>query len=425
MGVSQLKLVYDVTLVKNGFKKHGLRSGIFFVIINTLREFLKRDDVDLTLTCNASDFLYIEDVLNNEFLGTRFKFKIDRALNIYDKVKYLSKSTSREGKVFEKICFKLLSFVCFPVYKLCSFGGHKLGFEEYDAFLSPAYLISNSVKTKKYIILHDLIPLLLPEYKKRDWKEGGWLYDLCKTLNHNDYYFTNSEYTRKDFLKYFPQIDSEKITTALLACNEKFKQDLSHVEEVKKKYNIPADMKYVFSLCSPDPRKNLLRSTRTFLKFLKKNDIKDMVFVLGGGENGSFLKKLYEEIENFGDCNDRIIKIGYVDDEDLPTLYSGAEWFTYTSQYEGFGLPPLEAMSCGCPVITSNTSSLPEVVGDAGISIDWDSDDQHIEAYEKYYFDSALRKLNREKGLVRAKKFSWEKCAEIMIETMKKNRRGK
>ena len=68
----------------------------------------------------------------------------------------------------------------------------------------------------------------------------------------------------------------------------------------------------------------------------------------------------------------------YIDDEDLAPLYSGAEWFVFTSQYEGFGLPPLEAMACGCPVIASNNSSLPEVVGDAGIMIDWDSDEQHI-----------------------------------------------
>ena len=100
-------------------------------------------------------------------------------------------------------------------------------------------------------------------------------------------------------------------------------------------------------------------------------------------------------------------------------MYSGAEWFTYTSQYEGFGLPPLEAMSCGCPVITSNNSSLPEVVGDAGIMIDWDSDEQHIEAYEKYYFNRELRAEFAQKGLERAKQFSWEKCVDVMVTIFK------
>ena len=88
--------------------------------------------------------------------------------------------------------------------------------------------------------------------------------------------------------------------------------------------------------------------------------------------------------------------------------------------YEGFGLPPLEAMSCGCPVITSNNSSLPEVVGDAGIMIDWDSDEQHIKAYENYYFNKELREQNRQKGLERAKQFSWSKCANEILDVIRK-----
>ena len=91
--------------------------------------------------------------------------------------------------------------------------------------------------------------------------------------------------------------------------------------------------------------------------------------------------------------------------KDLAPLYSGAEWFVYTSQYEGFGLPPLEAMACGCPVITSNNSSLPEVVGDAGVMIDWDSDEQHIKAYEKYYFDKKFRDEMAEKGVKEVNSF--------------------
>ena len=102
----------------------------------------------------------------------------------------------------------------------------------------------------------------------------------------------------------------------------------------------------------------------------------------------------------------------------MAALYSGAEWFVYTSQYEGFGLPPLEAMKCGCPVITSNNSSLPEVVGDAGIMIDWDSDEQHIAAYEKYYMDKKYRDEMAKKGLEHAKIFSWEKTVDIIIKTI-------
>ena len=114
-------------------------------------------------------------------------------------------------------------------------------------------------------------------------------------------------------------------------------------------------------------------------------------------------------------------KAGYIDDEDLAPLYSGAEWFVYTSQYEGFGLPPLEAMSCGCAVITSNNSSLPEVAGDAGIMIDWDNEEEHVQAYEKYYFNPEIRNEYAQKGLERAKQFSWQKCTDEMVKVMVKN----
>ena len=162
-----------------------------------------------------------------------------------------------------------------------------------------------------------------------------------------------------------------------------------------------------------EPRKNLIRAVKTFLIFLKKNHIEDIVWVMGGSAWNSFTEAFRKE--GLAWNSDVIIRAGYVDDEDLPALYSNAEWFVYTSQYEGFGLPPLEAMQCGCPVITSNNSSLPEVVGDAGLLIDWDSDEQHIEAYEKYYFDDEIRKEKSLKGLERASLFSWKKTAENIV----------
>lgn len=154
------------------------------------------------------------------------------------------------------------------------------------------------------------------------------------------------------------------------------------------------------------------------MEFVRKNQIEDMVFVLGGGAWKDFIVQFEKELGTLPE--NLIYRAGYVAEEDLPALYSGAEWFVYTSQYEGFGLPPLEAMQCGCPVITSNNSSLPEVVGDAGIMIDFDSDGQHVKAYETYYYDETYRQEMAEKGLERAKLFSWEKTADIILGQMQK-----
>ena len=144
------------------------------------------------------------------------------------------------------------------------------------------------------------------------------------------------------------------------------------------------------------------------------------MFVLGGGHWHKFLPMLEKEIADLGDLKEKILKIGYVDDVDLAPLYSGAKMFVYPSLYEGFGLPVLEAMQCGCPVITSNVSSIPEVIGDAGIQIDPKNDDELIQAYEKMYFDEEFAKECTRRGLERAKLFSWEKCANLMCDTMKK-----
>ena len=155
---------------------------------------------------------------------------------------------------------------------------------------------------------------------------------------------------------------------------------------------------------------------RTFYEFVSMNKIEDIVFVLGGGAWKSFSNTFEKEILKMEGLSDILIRIGYVDDEDLPYLYENAHWFVYSSQYEGFGVPPLEAMSCGCPVIVSDNSSLPEVVGDAGLYVKWDSDEDHVKAYEKYYFDEAFRMKMAKMALDRSELFSWEKSANQMIE---------
>ena len=122
-----------------------------------------------------------------------------------------------------------------------------------------------------------------------------------------------------------------------------------------------------------------------------------------------------------GQYRDKIITIGYVDDEDMSALYSGAEIFVFPSLYEGFGIPVLEAMKCGCPVITSNTTSMPEVIGDCGIQINPMEDQELIEALKKMYFDTEFRNECALKGIERSKQFTWEKCVDAIKEEIVKN----
>jgi len=157
---------------------------------------------------------------------------------------------------------------------------------------------------------------------------------------------------------------------------------------------------------------------KDIVKFIKKHNIDNLYFYLGGAQWDGFIEQLEEQINDLNGYRDKIIRLGYVNDEDVNILYSNSLFFTYISQYEGFGIPPLEAMQAGTPVITSNNSSLPEVVGDAAIMIDYDSEEQCIKAFEDLYFNENLRKSYVAKGLERSKLFSWEKTVNKMQEVI-------
>jgi len=136
------------------------------------------------------------------------------------------------------------------------------------------------------------------------------------------------------------------------------------------------------------------------------------------GRKGWLYKEILEKIQKSSSSQD-IIFTDFIDDEDLPFLYSGAEMFLYPSLYEGFGLPVLEAMACGTPVIASNLSSLPEVIGEAGILIDPLNVEEIVQAMEKLSKDKRLQEELQKKGLERAKLFSWERAAEETMELYK------
>lgn len=410
-------LLFDATNIVENLKKSSTRSGIYFTSYNILKGIIKSEQFDV--------YVYSSRVYNDKikkFLFDNFGDNVKIILgNKY--VFFIEKLSELDKKLREKKHNILKLLLNIFIRKPIKFLGKVSKFPEFDIAFSPCEAISDKIHAKnKYIILYDTIPLLFSEYYptlKTHW--FSFLVKYIKT-KPNCKYFSISQSCKNDFIKYVPELKREQITVTPLAAGDNFyhEKDSKKIKQICKKYNIPTNKKYVFSLCTLEPRKNLIRAVKTFIEFIKKNKIDDMVFVLGGGHWDKFIGKLESEIKDLGKYKDKIIRAGYVADEDLAALYSGAEWFVYTSQYEGFGLPPLEAMKCGCPVITSNNSSLPEVVGDAGQMIDWDSDEQHIAAYEKYYMDKKYRETMAKKGQERAKQFSWNKTVETIINNIKK-----
>jgi len=260
-------------------------------------------------------------------------------------------------------------------------------------------------RAKGVLTLYDLTFLLLPEYHVRGMKSFA-----CHTKRYAeraDGLIAISEQTRQDAIEHLG-IPPERIRVTLLAADERYRvlEDRQAVAAVSARYGI--DREFILYTGTLEPRKNVPALVRAFHRLKRETKLPHKLVL--AGKKGWLYEDIFAEVRTLGVEHD-VIFTGYVPDEDLPVLYNGASLFAYPSFYEGFGLPPLEAMACGCPVVTSNTSSLPEVVGDAGIMVDPRQPDALADAMARVLGDSELATDMRIRGLARAATFSWERCS--------------
>ena len=269
------------------------------------------------------------------------------------------------------------------------------------------------LKSKKIVTVYDITPYVVPEsFTPITLLRYKLLFS--KTIKTADKIIAISNRTKKDLINYF-NIPAKEIEVIYLAADEKFKLlNKEEINGIRQKYNL--NFPFILYVGTLEARKNIPTLIKAFYKLKKKNIEHKLVIA---GKKGWKYKNIFEIMEKLNLQND-VIFTGYVPDEDLPALYNVADLFVYPSLYEGFGLPPLEAMACGTPVITSNTSSLPEVVGDAGIMVDPYDVDGLADAMYEVLTDEGLRANMIKKGLERTEMFSWEKCARETLEVYKK-----
>ena len=257
------------------------------------------------------------------------------------------------------------------------------------------------------VTIHDISPIEHPEWFTPSF--AIWYRYLLPRLATSVYLvFTVSQFTRQRLINEF-NLSEEKVLVIPNGVNPDFcprKQD--DITNMREKYSIEGS--YILSLGSLEPRKNLNRLFQAWKKITR--DSQDIELVVVGEMVSSFRDP------DFDNSITRIRFLGRIDDQDLPGLYSGALCFIYPSIYEGFGLPVLEAMACGTPVITSNTTSLPEVAGDACLLINPYDTDEISETIQKVLQDANLHEDLRTRGLLRAKQFSWEKTAAQVWNTL-------
>jgi glycosyltransferase involved in cell wall biosynthesis len=177
---------------------------------------------------------------------------------------------------------------------------------------------------------------------------------------------------------------------------------------VQQKYNLPP--KFILYVGTIEPRKNLSRLLEVFRELLNNNLEVKLVII---GKKGWLYEAFFNKLQTLG-LEDRVIFPGYVEEADLPACYQLAKVFVFPSVYEGFGLPPLEAMACGIPVISSNSSSLPEVVGDGGLLVGPNDTQAWVTALTRVLTDTELQRDLRKRALAQAQKFSWANAANEM-----------
>lgn len=283
-----------------------------------------------------------------------------------------------------------------------------------DLFLIPNFLFLNlSPNCKKVLIVHDLSFELYPEFftaKKRLWHKLIGSKQLCQQV---DIIIAISENTKNDIIKLY-KISPEKIKVIYPGISEIFFQPISESEKerVKAKYKLPDN--YIFYLGNLEPRKNVESIILAFEKLYQMPDAISHKLIIAGGQAWKY-KNIYKLWQN-SPIKDQIKFLGYVDTADKPVLYNLAKLFVYPSIYEGFGLPPVEAMACGTPVITSFSSSLSEAIGEAGLLIDPNNINELVEVINQVLINQNLATKLKEKGLAQSKKFTWEKPTREIFE---------
>lgn len=392
----KLKLLFDVEqLSADGLKGTGI-VRVCDVLLHKLSE---NDQIDLypIITSKRGDFA---KYLAARGLVERFKNKIVHMPKL--------KSTTKNQNFYQRFRTKILTKLYIFKY------GDEL--KKYDAYLSLFSPISPVVYQsgiKTFMIVHDLIPIVYPDGcdPKFVKKFTDWI-----KRSHPNAYFCDSEYTAKDLCRFKPDSASTPMHTLYLGADEeKFKPitDQAQIDRVKTKYGITTD-KYFLAVSEITSRKNLVHLLQAFETFLKDSNDKNVSLVLVGPVRKGYAA-VADQVKGLEKYKDQIIQTGFADNEDLAPLYSGAVAFIYPSLYEGFGLPILEAMQCGTPVITCHNTSLPEVGGDAVLYISGKDKTETAMMLNTIYQDKNLALALKNKGLAQAKKFNWQKTADTVI----------
>lgn len=279
-----------------------------------------------------------------------------------------------------------------------------------DLFHSPNFILPPVHRARTLLTVHDLSFIRHPQGAVPPLRK--WLNKVVpRSLARADHVLADSESTKRDLAQIF-NIAADMVTVVGAGVEERFRPITEpHVlETVRQRYHLPPSEKFILGLGTLEPRKNFTGLIDAF----SHSPVRETHHLVIGGGKGW----LYDDIFSAAEASpaaERIHLIGFVADQDLPALYSLADIFAYPSHYEGFGIPVIEAMACGTPVVCANNSSLPEVAGRAALQIDATDTTALAEALYQLATDAALYQQAVELSLKQAQKFSWTAAAERLL----------
>jgi len=292
---------------------------------------------------------------------------------------------------------------------------YMLNHSNIDVVYFPYYypMLSGAVfytRKRKVLTIHDLVPMLYPETQPSMLEARMWTKTLEKSINSFCKITTVSEHTKDDVIKYFG-LSGDKIDVVYPGYNPIFRKIYDETDrdkmraQLEEKFNISTP--FILFVGTLEPRKNVVRIIKAFSILKKQHYPQKLVLV---GKKGWKYDDIFQTIEHL-QLEDDVLWTGYSSLEDMVALYNLADVFVFPSLYEGFGSPPLEAMACGTPVVTSNISSLPEVVGEAGLLVDPYDEHEIAEALTRIIDDKEFCELLCQKGIERSSRFSWSLTA--------------
>jgi len=273
-----------------------------------------------------------------------------------------------------------------------------------DVFHSPAFISPLGLDIPSIVTIHDLAFLKYPDTIIK-YKRGFYNYMFNRAIENSAKIITPSDFIKQELLESF-ECPEDKISVVYEGVSELFTPE--NDEEIISQCltGLKIDKPFLMFTGIIEPRKNL----ENILMAFSKSGCDDMLFVIAGKE-GWMCESVFEIIQESG-LNDRVIITGEISPSVLRVLYSSCIALIFATLYEGFGLPVLEAMACGAPVVTSNRSALPEVAGDAALFVDPENVEEISDAMKRIIDDQGLRNELSQKGFDNIKRFSWKKCAE-------------